>query len=43
MTPYHRFEYGKYIGIVTAPLITAAFEPDLYKQMFKKWGLDTAD
>jgi uncharacterized protein (DUF169 family) len=23
------FEYGKYIGIITAPLITAHFEPDL--------------
>ena len=28
-TPYMSFEYGKYIGIVTAPLITANFEPDL--------------
>jgi uncharacterized protein (DUF169 family) len=26
---YKRFEYGKYIGILTAPLKTAAFEPDL--------------
>jgi uncharacterized protein (DUF169 family) len=24
-----RFEYGEYIGIVTAPLITTSFEPDL--------------
>jgi uncharacterized protein (DUF169 family) len=29
MNPYDSFEYGKYIGIVTAPLITATFEPDL--------------
>ncbi len=29
MTPYDNFDYGKYIGIVTAPLITATFEPDL--------------
>jgi uncharacterized protein (DUF169 family) len=28
-TPYDHFERGKYIGIVTAPLITATFEPDL--------------
>ncbi len=28
-TPYDSFPYGKYIGIVTAPLITANFEPDL--------------
>jgi uncharacterized protein (DUF169 family) len=28
-TPYESFEYGKYIGIVTAPLITTTFEPDL--------------
>jgi uncharacterized protein (DUF169 family) len=27
--PYERFEYGKYIGILTAPLSTAAFEPDV--------------
>ncbi len=27
-TPYDSFEYGKYIGIVTAPLLTANFEPD---------------
>jgi uncharacterized protein (DUF169 family) len=26
---YKRFEYGKYIGILTAPLKSAAFEPDL--------------
>jgi uncharacterized protein (DUF169 family) len=26
---YKRFEYGKYIGILTAPLRSAAFEPDL--------------
>jgi uncharacterized protein (DUF169 family) len=25
---YKRFEYGKYIGILTAPLKSAAFEPD---------------
>jgi uncharacterized protein (DUF169 family) len=29
MMPYGSFEYGKDIGIVIAPLITAAFEPDL--------------
>jgi len=28
-TPYDSFEYGKYIGIVTAPLITTSYEPDL--------------
>lgn len=28
-TPYESFEYGKYIGIVTAPLITTNFEPDV--------------
>lgn len=28
-TPYDSFEYGKYIGILTAPLITSTFEPDL--------------
>jgi uncharacterized protein (DUF169 family) len=27
--PYSSFEYGKYIGIITAPLITTTFEPDL--------------
>lgn len=27
--PYERFDYGKYIGILTAPLKTAAFEPDV--------------
>jgi uncharacterized protein (DUF169 family) len=27
-TKYDCFEYGKYIGILTAPLRTAAFEPD---------------
>ena len=27
--PYDRFEYGKYIGIVTAPLKTANFKPDV--------------
>jgi len=27
--PYDSFEYGKYIGIVTAPLKTATFEPDV--------------
>ena len=27
--PYERFEYGKYIGILTAPLSTADFEPDV--------------
>jgi uncharacterized protein (DUF169 family) len=26
---YKRFEYGRYIGILTAPLKSAAFEPDL--------------
>jgi uncharacterized protein (DUF169 family) len=26
---YKRFEYGKYMGILTAPLKSAAFEPDL--------------
>jgi uncharacterized protein (DUF169 family) len=26
---YKRFEYGKYIGILTAPLKSASFEPDL--------------
>jgi uncharacterized protein (DUF169 family) len=26
---YKRFEYGKYIGILTGPLKSAAFEPDL--------------
>ncbi len=26
---YKRFEYGKYIGILTAPLKSAVFEPDL--------------
>jgi uncharacterized protein (DUF169 family) len=26
---YDRFEYGKYIGILTAPLATAAFVPDV--------------
>jgi len=28
-SPYDSFEYGKYIGIVTAPLIKTPFEPDL--------------
>jgi uncharacterized protein (DUF169 family) len=28
-TPYDSFEHGKYVGIVTAPLITTTFEPDL--------------
>jgi uncharacterized protein (DUF169 family) len=28
-TPYDSFEYGKYIGILTAPLISTTFEPDL--------------
>jgi uncharacterized protein (DUF169 family) len=28
-TQFDRFEYGKYIGIVTAPLITTNFEPDV--------------
>ncbi len=27
--PYDRFEYGKYIGILTAPLKTASFMPDV--------------
>jgi uncharacterized protein (DUF169 family) len=27
--PYASFEHGKYIGILTAPLISASFEPDL--------------
>jgi len=27
--PYDCFEYGKYIGILTAPLKTATFEPDV--------------
>src|SRR4030042_2348794 len=27
--PYERFDYGKYIGIVTAPLKSAAFKPDV--------------
>jgi uncharacterized protein (DUF169 family) len=27
--PYERFEYGKYIGILTAPLKTATFQPDV--------------
>lgn len=27
--PYERFEYGKYVGIVTAPLKSAAFRPDV--------------
>ena len=27
--PYDRFEYGKYVGILTAPLRTAVFEPDV--------------
>ena len=27
--PYERFEYGKYIGIVTAPLKSATFKPDV--------------
>jgi uncharacterized protein (DUF169 family) len=28
-TSFPRFEYGKYIGMVTAPLKTASFEPDM--------------
>ena len=27
--PYSSFDYGKYIGIMTAPLITTNFEPDV--------------
>lgn len=27
--PYERFEYGKYIGILTAPLKSATFKPDV--------------
>src|SRR4030042_1387771 len=27
--PYERFEYGKYIGTVPAPLKTATFQPDV--------------
>ena len=27
--PYERFEYGKYIGVLTAPLKSAAFKPDV--------------
>jgi uncharacterized protein (DUF169 family) len=27
--PYERFEYGKYIGTLTAPLKSAAFKPDV--------------
>jgi uncharacterized protein (DUF169 family) len=27
--PYERFDYGKYIGIVTAPLKSASFKPDV--------------
>ncbi len=27
--PYDSFEYGRYIGILTAPLIKASFKPDL--------------
>ena len=27
--PYESFEYGEYIGILTAPLISTSFEPDL--------------
>jgi len=27
--PYERFEFGKYIGILTAPLKTAVFEPEV--------------
>jgi uncharacterized protein (DUF169 family) len=27
--PYERFEYGKYVGIVTAPLRSANFKPDV--------------
>lgn len=27
--PYDSFEYGKYIGVVTAPLKTTTFEPDV--------------
>lgn len=29
MHPYETFEYGKYIGVVTAPLKSAAFKPDV--------------
>lgn len=29
MHPYETFEYGKYIGIVTAPLKNATFKPDV--------------
>jgi uncharacterized protein (DUF169 family) len=27
--PYDSFEYGKYVGVLTAPLETTSFEPDL--------------
>jgi uncharacterized protein (DUF169 family) len=29
LTSFPRFEYGKYIGMVTAPLKSASFEPDM--------------
>jgi uncharacterized protein (DUF169 family) len=29
MHPYDTFEYGKYIGVLTAPLKTATFKPDV--------------
>src|SRR4030042_4907592 len=29
LTSFPRFEYGKYIGMVTAPLRSANFEPDM--------------
>lgn len=29
MHPYEMFEHGKYIGVLTAPLKTAAFKPDV--------------
>jgi uncharacterized protein (DUF169 family) len=29
MHPYEMFDYGKYIGILTAPLKTASFKPDV--------------
>ncbi len=29
MHPYECFDYGKYIGVLTAPLKTAAFKPDV--------------
>jgi uncharacterized protein (DUF169 family) len=27
--PYERFEYGKYVGVLTAPLKSTAFKPDV--------------